>query len=323
MIVITGGAGFIGYNLVKRLIELGYRDIVVVDDNIGRLVSKGYQDIKYLSVEDSFLWLSFQAPSIDFVFHLGAITDTTETDKDKMFYYNLNYSKFIWTFCTEEKIPLIYASSAAVYGNGDFGFSDVGLFVDEWDYFPMNLYGETKFWFDDWVVEEVIDGKKTPPFWAGLRFFNVYGQHEGHKGNMASVVFQFYNQIKETGEAKLFKSHVIDCGDGNQERDFIYVDDVIDICLHLMNEKPPSDIYNVGTGKYRSYNDLARAVFKYLGKEEKISYIDIPTNIRDRYQYFTRAEISKLRTVGKYKKGFHELEEGIAKYIKLLENENC
>lgn len=314
MIVITGAAGFIGYNLLLSL--RGMYDIVAIDNNIGRLVERGHENITYLSVEDSYLWLGMNVPRIEYIIHLGARTDTTEKDQEIFNRLNLTYSKFIWSFCAEENIPLIYASSAAIYGDGEFGFDD-DLVEDCLT--PLNQYGWSKLLFDSWA----LDQEKKPPYWTGLRFFNVYGPHEDHKGRMASVVWHFYNQIKETGGVKLFKSHMDECEHGEQMRDFIFVRDIINVIFWFMlGNKKPSGIYNLGTGVARSYNDLAKAIFKSLGKETKIQYIDMPEDIRDSYQYFTEANIKSLRRNG-YDKNFYGLEEGIDFYIKQLENENC
>ena len=324
MIVVTGGAGFIGMNLVLKLIELGYQDIVIVDNSLKRIMAmeRELHDIPnmliYLTVEDSYLWLGFNKYSIDAIFHLGARTDTMETDAKLLKRLNVDYSKFIWNFCTEARIPLIYASSAAVYGDGEDGFSDV-----DWEWFrPLNLYGQSKYQFDTWALcsEEEED---MPPHWFGFRFFNVYGNHEQHKGKMASVIWHFYNQIKETGEVKLFRSHVDWCEDGEQKRDFVHVDDVVKIMILSYNIRHimPSGIYNLGTGKARTYNDLAKAVFKSLDVPVKISYIDTPEEIRESYQYFTQANMDKLmEAISGY--DFLSLEEGIDLYIKQLEDEN-
>ena len=318
MIIITGAAGFIGYNVLKSLI--GMYDIVAIDNNIERLViwnsirKDGHENITYLTVEDSYLWLGLNHPKIEGVIHLGARTNTMETDIDVLNRLNLNYSKFIWNFCTENKIPLIYASSAAVYGEATFGFSE---HLEPESLEPLNLYGESKLNFDAWV----LDQKEQPPKWQGLRFFNVYGPHEDHKGKMASVVWHFYNQIKETGGVKLFKSHKYNCEDGEQMRDCIYVKDIINVIWWFLMTERESGIYNLGTGNARSYNDLASAVFYSLGKKENISYIDTPIEIRDSYQYFTEAEMGKIKRLG-YRTKFTSLEEGINKYIMYLNNEN-
>ena len=323
MIVITGAAGFIGYNVFKSL--KGLYDIVTVDNvpHLRGVSNLTYHDnVQHLTVEDSYLWLPFNASKIEYVIHLGARTDTTEKDEKIFQRLNLNYSKFIWNFCTENQIPLIYASSAAVYGDGTFRFSDDDDPTFEWDYFPLNPYGESKYWFDKWVVHEQVEEEKTPPFWVGLRFFNVYGPYEDHKGRMASVAWHFYNQIKETGGVKLFRSHKEFCEDGEQMRDFIYVRDIVNVIFWFIMGNRKSGIYNVGTGKARSYNDLAKAIFRTLGKKENIEYIDIPEDIRDSYQYWTEAEMDKLLSIG-YDYPFATLEYGIEDYIKILENENC
>lgn len=311
MIVITGAGGFIGFNVLLKSFY-GMFDIIAVDNKINRLINRGLNNIKYLSVEDSYLWLQFNASAIKYVIHLGARTDTTEKNAEIFDRLNLNYSKFIWSFCAEEKIPLIYASSAAVYGDAELGFSER---IEPEGLYPMNPYGWSKLRFDAWAMDQ----NKTPPFWAGLRFFNVYGPYEDHKGRMASVVWHFYNQIKETGKVKLFKSHRDDYLHGYQIRDFIYVRDIVNVILWFFFGKHPSGIYNLGTGKGRTYNDLAKAIFKSLGKEENIEYIDIPEDIRDSYQYFTQAEMTKLRSIG-YNIEFMSLEEGIDLYVKFLES---
>ena len=298
MIVVTGGLGFIGQNLIQALKKQGLNVVVL--------------DIRVESLNSIYSWLIEHNNSISFIFHLGAITDTTVTSKNLLNKYNLDSSKYIWNFCTTFRIPLIYASSAATYGDGFLGFDD-----EITELVPLNLYGWSKQEFDVFAIES----KTTPPFWVGLKFFNVYGFGEAHKGSMASVVYHFYNQINESGEIKLFKSHRDDIANGEQKRDFIYVDDVVDVCLFMFKEKPNSGIYNVGTGKARSYNDLAKEVFKSLGKPENISYVDIPESIRENYQYFTEAKMIKLRNSG-YLQDFHQLEEGIFKYINKLKNEN-
>ena len=319
MIVVTGGAGFIGYNLIKKLQELGYIDIVVVDNNIHEKMFNLAPNVQYMTVEDSYLWLPFNKYQIDVVFHLGARTDTMEKDEKIFNRLNLGYSTFVMSLCAEANVPLIYASSAAVYGDGENGFRD-----DEniCDLRPLNPYGWSKAYFDSVATVYELMGI-APDHWFGFRFFNVYGNHEQHKGAMASVIWHFYNQIKETDGVKLFRSHVDWCDDGEQKRDFIYVDDVVNVLIWAYNFKKntPSGIYNLGTGTARTYNDLARAIFKSLGKQENISYIDTPLAIRDSYQYYTCAEMNKLKEQMLWG-GFKTLEEGIDLYIKQLENEN-
>jgi ADP-L-glycero-D-manno-heptose 6-epimerase len=309
MIVVTGGRGFIGTNLVNELEKQGNTGIMVLD-TINQ------------SLDSIYVWLMMHSTEIDVIFHFGAITDTTVMDKNLFDKYNVECSMFIWSLCTNYHIPLIYASSAATYGDGEEGFDDNHRIFN---LKPLNPYGQSKQQFDLWI----LDQEETPPFWAGLKFFNVYGYGEKHKGNMASVAFQLYNEIITDGQVKLFKSYRPQYMDGEQKRDFIYVNDVVDICIflnkeqkHYTNYKLHNGLYNVGTGKARSYNDLAKAVFKSLDIKEKIQYIDIPIKIRNKYQYFTEAKIDKLRNVG-YDKPFHELEDGIAEYITKLKYENC
>jgi len=322
MIVITGGAGFIGKELIEQLIELEYLciydNIVVIDNNVENInnLKKKYKNIKCISVENSLLWLPFNANNIDLVYHLGARTNTGEKDINIFNKLNLNFSKIIWNLCVEYQIPLVYASSAATYGDGEDGFND-----DYFDLKPLNPYGQSKHDFDLWVLEQ----EKTPPKWLGFKFFNVYGYGEDHKGKMASVIYHFYNQIKKNGTVKLFKSHIPECIDGEQKRDFIYCKDVAKIFLFLIHLNIENGIYNLGTGVARSYNDLAKIIFKCLGKEENISYIDPPIEIRDNYQYYTQANMKNLIDLGVIVDNFYTLENGIKSYIKLLEKnyENC
>ncbi|HLG38933.1 MAG TPA: ADP-glyceromanno-heptose 6-epimerase, partial [Chitinophagaceae bacterium] len=278
--------------------------------------------------DNLFEWLKIENASIDFVFHLGARTDTTEFDYSIHERLNVEYSKKIWQYCTEKKIPLVYASSAATYGSGESGYSDSHELVEKLK--PLNPYGVSKNEFDKWVLRQAQD--KLPPFWAGLKFFNVYGPNEYHKARMASVIFHSFNQIREKGKVKLFKSHRPDFKDGEQLRDFVYVEDVVKVCYWFM-EKPEagsqrsdvgsrksevgtiaSGLYNLGTGKARSFNDLVKAIFSALNKTDNIEYIDTPLDIRDKYQYFTEADMNKLRNAG-YKDAFYSLEEGVKDYV--------
>ena len=316
MIVITGALGFIGSCLVRKLNDKGHtRDILVVDDFYQDRKARNLEEgeIKYIRDyihRDLFLrWFEKGHSLVDFVFHLGARTDTTEMDSHIFDELNLNYSKKIWDICAEKGIPLVYASSAATYGLGELGYSDNHDVVAQLK--PLNPYGVSKNDFDKWALEQ----QKAPPFWAGLKFFNVYGPNEYHKRRMASVVFHTVRQIKETGGMKLFRSHHPDFKDGEQKRDFIYVKDVVDICYWLMENKPENGLYNVGTGMARTFLDLATQTFISMGKTPQISFVDTPLDIRDKYQYFTEADMQKLHDAG-YPKPFYSLEEGIDDYVK-------
>ncbi|MFA6923785.1 MAG: ADP-glyceromanno-heptose 6-epimerase [Bacteroidales bacterium] len=285
MIIITGAAGFIGSCLVGKLNTEGIKDIVVVDDFSDDSKENNLTDKFFAGCVDRkifFEWAVDKINEIDFIFHIGARTDTTEFNKALFNELNLNYSKKIWTLCAENNIPLIYASSAATYGSGNLGYDDEHEIIDKLK--PLNPYGESKNEFDKWVLKQ----NKKPDFWLGLKFFNVYGPNEYHKGRMASVIFHSFKQIKETGKVKLFKSHNPDFEDGRQLRDFIYVKDVLDVCYFLMQQKKHSGIYNLGTGKARTFLDLANAVFKAMNKKPEIIFIDTPEDIREKYQYLQR-----------------------------------
>jgi ADP-L-glycero-D-manno-heptose 6-epimerase len=311
MIVVTGAAGFIGSCLIQRLNEAGYRYIVAVDDFTREDKRPNYEGkaiVEYVPREQLIDWLHRHEKTVEFVFHLGARTDTTEFNEEVFERLNVNYSKEVWNACTRYQIPLVYASSAATYGMGEYGYSDDERLIPKLQ--PLNPYGWSKQHFDLWVLEQ----KEKPFFWAGLKFFNVYGPNEYHKGRMASVVFHAFRQIRETGSMKLFRSHRPDFEDGKQMRDFIYVMDVVDVCLFLMEQRKHPGIYNLGTGQARTFLDLAKAVFRALNKPVSISFIDTPEDIRDKYQYFTEAKMDKLRAAG-YDKPFTSLEEGIADYV--------
>jgi ADP-L-glycero-D-manno-heptose 6-epimerase len=312
MIVVTGAAGFIASFLVGYLNEQGHKDIIIVDDfsredKIPNLADK--QFVQKIDREVFPDWLKVTTEKIDIVFHLGARTDTTEMSVDLFNKLNLNYSKEIWSICSDKQIPLVYASSAATYGGGEHGYDDNHEIISQLK--PLNPYGESKNDFDKWVLTQT----KTPPFWAGLKFFNVYGPNEYHKGRMASVIFHTFNQIKENGKMNLFRSHNPNYSDGGQLRDFVYVKDVASVCLYLMNEKPKPAIYNLGSGKARTFLDLATLTFKALNLEPHIEFVDTPIDIRDKYQYFTEANMSKLINSG-YSKPFYTLEEGVEDYVK-------
>ncbi|MFM7022628.1 MAG: ADP-glyceromanno-heptose 6-epimerase [Flavobacteriales bacterium] len=313
MIIVTGAAGFISSVLVGRLNELGYRDIVLVDDfHSYPAKARNFEKHKYtekVERSDFFSWLEKNQRFAQFVIHLGARTDTTEFNKQIFDDLNLDYSKKVWELCVKHALPLIYASSAATYGGGELGYDDNHEVIPELK--PLNPYGDSKNDFDIWALKQ----EKKPFFWAGLKFFNVYGPNEYHKGRMASVVFHSFNQIKASGKVKLFRSHRADYKDGGQLRDFIYVKDVADVIVFLMESRKHSGIYNLGTGKARAFIDLANATFKAMNLEPNVEFIDTPIDIRDKYQYYTQANMAKLKAAG-YTKEFTSLEEGVNDYVK-------
>lgn len=311
MKVITGVAGFIGSCMLSRLNQEGIEDVVIVDDFSKEERKANYKDKKYQSAidRDEFpLWFKNNADKVDFVIHLGARSDTTERDWNVFLKLNLDYSKTLWQICSENNIPMIYASSAATYGGGENGYSDDLAIINKLQ--PLNLYGKSKQDFDIWQLQQ----EKRPPFWAGLKFFNVYGPNEYHKGRMASVVMHAYNQIKEKGRVALFKSHKEGVKDGEQLRDFVYVKDVVDAIFFLMQKQPKSDIYNIGAGQARSFYDLVKNIFVALDKDVAVDFIPMPMDIRDKYQYYTCANIDKLKAVG-YTKPFSSIEEGVKDYV--------
>jgi ADP-L-glycero-D-manno-heptose 6-epimerase len=312
MIVVTGAAGFIGSCMVSRLNREGLNDLILVDDFSAENKFKNLE--KKIHKErvhrDNFIsWLGEHAANVSSIIHIGARTDTTEFDRSIFDRLNLNYSKDIWTIATQFEIPLIYASSAATYGLGEYGYSDDHALVEKLK--PLNPYGDSKNDFDKWILQQ----EKRPPNWYGLKFFNVYGPNEYHKGRMASVIFHASRQIQATGCMKLFRSHRSDYKDGEQLRDFIYVKDVTEVIYFLLTKKPTSGIYNLGTGEARTFVDLVRNTFRALDKSVVIEFIDTPIDIRDKYQYFTEATMTKLRDAG-YKSPFYSLEEGIEDYVK-------
>jgi ADP-L-glycero-D-manno-heptose 6-epimerase len=311
MILITGSAGFIASCLITKLNNEGFHNLVLVDDFSNPEKKRNYQGKEFKTIVDRRVlktWIKKNHSKIDFIFHLGARTDTTEFNKVIFDELNLNYSKELWNLCSEHNIPLVYASSAATYGLGEFGYIDDHNLSEKLK--PLNPYGESKNDFDVWVLKQV----KTPPFWYGLKFFNVFGPNEYHKGRMASVIFHSFNQIQDKGIVKLFSSHNPDFKDGEQLRDFVYVKDVINVCYFLMENTPNSGIYNLGSGKARTFLDLVKNTFLSLNQEPNIEFIDTPIEIRDKYQYFTEADMSKLLSVG-YNTPFYTLEEGVKDYV--------
>lgn len=311
MIVVTGAAGFIGSVLVGKLNSIGMENILMVDDFSNELKKVNWSTKKYSDKMDRavFLdWFKAHASQVSFVFHIGARTDTTEFNKEIFDELNVNYTKSIWNTCTSNNIPLVYASSAATYGGGEHGYTDNHNEIPSLH--PLNPYGWSKQEFDIWALQQT----NTPPQWQGLKFFNVYGPNEYHKARMASVIFHAFHQINNTGKVKLFRSHRPDFKDGWQLRDFIYVKDLVNVCVFLMQNKVQSGIYNLGTGQARSFYDLADSTFKAMDKQTEIEYVDIPADIRDKYQYFTEADMSKLIAQG-YSTPFTSLEEGVRDYV--------
>lgn len=314
MIIVTGAAGFIGSCLVGKLNAEGYKDIVLVDDfsseqKLANLQGKIFS--QKIHRDHFHNWLRDNQRFVQFIFHIGARTDTTEFNKEIFDRLNLNYTKEIWNTCVEFGLPLVYASSAATYGLGEYGYNDSHEIVEQLK--PLNPYGESKNEFDKWALQQT----RKPYFWAGLKFFNVYGPNEYHKARMASVVFHAYNQIKNKGSVKLFRSHNPNYKDGEQLRDFVYVKDVVDVCFFLLHHRKDSGLYNLGSGKARAFLDLVNSTFLALNKKPIVEFIDTPADIRDKYQYFTEANMSKLKSIG-YSKKFHSLEEGITDYIKII-----
>jgi ADP-L-glycero-D-manno-heptose 6-epimerase len=311
MIIVTGAAGFIGSCLVNKLNNKAISDIVVADDFSNQDKNKNLHHKvinEKVHRENLFTWIEQHHADISFIFHIGARTDTTEFDMSVFDKLNLNYSKSIWNHCVKYSIPLIYASSAATYGLGELGYNDDHHIINQLK--PLNPYGVSKNEFDKWVLNQ----SEFPPFWAGMKFFNVFGPNEYHKGRMASVIFHAYRQILETGKVKLFRSHRPDFEDGKQLRDFIYVKDVVDVLYWMMSKRPASGIYNLGTGHARSFLDLATSTFRSINREPLIEFIDTPADIREKYQYFTEARIEKLHSAG-YDSPFYSLEDGIEEYV--------
>lgn len=312
MIVVTGAAGFIGSCLVSKLNADGITDLILVDDFSHPEKKANYSSKKYskLIERSEFInWFKANPSSVSYVFHIGARTDTTEFNKSIFDELNVNYTKAIWEICSQNKIGLGYASSAATYGLGEFGYDDDETKIPQLK--PLNPYGDSKNDFDIWALQQ----KQSPPVWQGFKFFNVYGPNEFHKGRMASVIFHSFNQINEKGFVKLFRSHNPKYKDGGQLRDFVYVKDLVDVLVFAFKNKVKNGIYNLGSGTARTFLDLANATFKALDKESKIEFIDTPIDIRDKYQYFTEANMNKLVSAG-YKKPFTSLEEGVNDYVK-------
>jgi len=312
MIVVTGAAGFIGSCLVAHLNNKGLDNLVLVDDfsrkdKVYNLLNKKFR----LKVHrEQFLeWLEHHYQDIAIIIHLGAKTDTTLHDVHIFKKLNIDYTEDLFDLCTDKSIRLLYASSAATYGNGELGYKDDENLVYQLK--PLNPYGVSKNDVDKYIFKS----EERPPQYVGLKFFNVYGPNEYHKGRMASVIFHAYNQILSNGQVTLFKSHKEGVADGEQMRDFVYVKDVVAVIDFFMEHPEASGLYNLGTGQARSFKDLALAVFDALGLEPKIKYIDTPLSIRDNYQYFTEADMHKLHSIS-YQQPFFTLEDGVKDYVK-------
>lgn len=321
-VILTGAAGFIGSCMARYLNDQGYRNLILVDDFGVEEKRKNWESKAFSQVVERhalFDWLQTHQPAIGLVIHLGARTDTAEFDYSIHEALNVQYSKDIWEYCTNQSIPLIYASSAATYGAGEFGYDDDHALPEKLQ--PLNPYGISKNEFDKWALLQ-SNANHRPPCWAGLKFFNVYGPNEYHKGRMASVIWHAFNQIKKDGVVKLFKSHKEGFRDGEQLRDFIYVKDVVSVIGWLMESMGrgewPIDkngLYNLGTGTARAFNDLVKATFAGMNLPPNIVFIDMPEDIRDKYQYFTEANMKKLVEAG-YSKAFYSLEEGVEDYVR-------
>lgn len=310
MIVVTGAGGFIGSCLISYLNRKGHEGIIAVD----ALQKKQHFNLtdkkilEYIDREIFIDWFSKHYADIEFVFHIGARTDTAERSEVLFDALNVNYSKSIWNICSINNIPLIYASSAATYGDGSLGYSDDHGTINGLK--PLNPYGWSKQKFDMWVLEQ----KSSPPFWAGFKFFNVFGPNEYHKGRMASVIMHAFNQIKDHGKVKLFRSNDPNIADGKQRRDFIYVMDLLEVLYFFSSNRPPHGIYNLGSGVANTFLDLAINVFRAMGKDPHIEFIPMPEDLANSYQNYTCADMGKLRRSG-YPASFHSFEKGISDYV--------
>jgi len=313
-LLITGAYGFIGSRLSLTLLEKGHKDLLLVDEpkyRATRSCAKGLESLPVIDRAKLFEELP-KHNDIQAVLHLGACTDTGNHDEAYMWKMNTNYTKALWNWCAEKGVPLVYASSGATYGRGEEGYSDAHPDIPK--YKPLNVYGRSKQEFDVWALQQ----KNTPSRWYGLKFFNVYGMDENHKGRMASPIFHGFHEIQKTDKMTLFRSHKEGVKDGEQKRDFIFVEDIVKLCLFCLEKSPASGIYNAGTGEARTFLDLSKALFKSLNKEPRIEWVDTPEKFRNGYQYFTQADMGKMRKAG-YQEPFLPIEEGVARYSQWLQ----
>lgn len=311
MIVVTGAAGFIGSCMIEKLNESGLHDLILVDDFTKEAKKKNWLHKKYcdkIQRNEFFQWADQNHSHIEAIIHLGARTDTTEMNYAVFEELNVDYTQHLWSLSAQHHIPLLYASSAATYGDGNLGYDDNEKLIPTLQ--PLNPYGKSKNEIDKWILQQM----KSPPMWAGFKFFNVYGPNEYHKGRMASVIMHAFHQINEKDMVNLFRSHRPDYQDGEQKRDFIYVKDVVSVLYWFLQHKHPDGIFNLGTGQARTFTDLATATFTAMSRVPDIHFIDIPEDIRDKYQYFTEAKMGKLRQAG-CQHPFHTLEDGVSDYV--------
>jgi ADP-L-glycero-D-manno-heptose 6-epimerase len=316
MILVTGGAGFIGSNLVAALDDRGAR--VSVCDRLGnddkwRNLARREID-EFVPPDQLHDFLARRGGEVEAVVHMGAISATTETDADLIIDTNLRLSQRVWHWCSAQEVPLIYASSAATYGDGSQGFDDDGRPAALASLLPLNAYGWSKHLFDRWVARQVASARPTPPGWAGLKFFNVYGANEHHKGSMRSVVTKAFPSARDGRPVTLFRSHHPDFSDGGQMRDFVYVDDCVDVMLWLLDHPTVSGLFNVGTGRAQTWLELLQSLYDAVGRPMEVEWVDTPADIRDRYQYFTEARMDRLAGAG-YTGRFRPVEEGVSDYV--------
>ena len=317
MIIVTGGTGFIGSNVLAGLEKAGYKDLVVVDymgkDERWKNIAK--RELAHIVLPDQITeFLQKHKSEIDAIVHMGAISTTTETDVDLIVQTNQQLTWSLWEFCRDNNVQFIFASSAATYGDGSNGFDD----CDDLEYLnnlrPLNAYGWSKAFIDRKIAREIAQKRATPPQYVGLKFFNVYGPNEYHKGGQKSVVAHIFPSVKANEEVKLFKSYNPDYKDGEQLRDFVWVGDIVDVILWMLEHKDVSGLFNVGSGTARSFYDLAKATWDAMGMEPKIGFKDMPEQLRGKYQYYTKANLDKLRKIG-YTKPMTSLEDGVREYV--------